>query len=48
MEFKHEGLTDVADEDDILAEEQDQIERTKHEEHLEQSFYAENWTNKGK
>ncbi|XP_057491169.1 uncharacterized protein LOC130776929 [Actinidia eriantha] len=38
MESKHEGLTAVADEDDTLAKEQDQIERIKHEEHLEQSF----------
>ncbi|GFY87236.1 hypothetical protein Acr_05g0008750 [Actinidia rufa] len=38
MESKHEGLTAVADEDDTLAKELDQIERTKHEEHLEQSF----------
>ncbi|XP_057482439.1 uncharacterized protein LOC130769223 isoform X8 [Actinidia eriantha] len=38
MECKHEGLTAVADEDNTLAEEHDQIETTKHEEHLESSM----------
>ncbi|GFZ19043.1 hypothetical protein Acr_27g0007820 [Actinidia rufa] len=38
MECKHEGLTAVADEDNTLAKEHDQIETTKHEEHLESSM----------